>query len=315
LTGGKIEGKTPIRKGASFHGEEEPLNADRWVLRSVLSRGIENLIEFGKEFEKFDPKPEGVILRFTDGTEVKGSILVGADGTRSKIRKQLLPSHDFLDTEGRWFYGKTTLTPELERTFSEPALKGMTLVQDRTMKETPLSLLLEPVRFKDNEFRHDLPADYMYWVLGARKDFFVVDDADLLNLSPEDSAAMTRKLTAHWDPSFHPLFALQNTSQTSILKIDSSPPEIPSLDAKLPVTIIGDGIHAMSPTAGVGAVSALRDAATLSKFLGEEGVSVESLRKYETLMRNYAGEAIKHSARGGKMLFGMRSFDDLLHVA
>ena len=71
-------------------------------------------------------------MRFGDGTEVKGSILVGADGTMSKIKKQLLPEHKFVDMEGRWFYGWTNLTSELERSLSKAALKGLTLVQDRT---------------------------------------------------------------------------------------------------------------------------------------------------------------------------------------
>jgi 2-polyprenyl-6-methoxyphenol hydroxylase-like FAD-dependent oxidoreductase len=52
----------------------------------------------------------------------------------------------------------------------------------------------------------------------------------------------------------------------------------------------GDAIYAMSPTAGVGAVTALCDAATLGKLLSEEGIKLESLRKYERLMREYAGE-------------------------
>jgi 2-polyprenyl-6-methoxyphenol hydroxylase-like FAD-dependent oxidoreductase len=310
FTGGKIDWKSPLEKGRNIHGEDEPLNADRTVLRSVLIRGLESFIEFGKEFEKFKTTPEGIIVKFGDGTEVTGSILVGADGAKSKARKQLLPGHQFIDTEGRWFYGKTNLTPELERTFNGVALEGLTLVQDQT-KEIPLSLLLEPVRFKDNEFRGDLPADYLYWVLGARKDFFAADDTELLGLSPEESAAMTRKLTSNWDTSFHALFNLQNASQTSILRIDSSTPNIPALDSTLPVTMIGDAIHAMSPTAGVGAVTALRDAATLAKLFEEGGVNIQSLRKYEDSMRHYAGEAIRNSARGGKFLFGMKSFEEL----
>ena len=301
-------------KGSNIHGEEEPLNADRAVLRSVLIRGLEKYIEFGREFERFKTTPEGVVVRFKDGTEVKGSILVGADGTKSKLRKQLFPEHKLVDTEGRWFYGKTTLTPELDETFNELALKGLTLVQDKT-KGIPLSLLLEPVRFKDNEFRHDLPPDYVYWVLGARKDFFDIHDSVLLRLSPEEATAMTRKFTSHWDASFHPLFDLQNASQTSILRIDSSTPDIPTLDSDLPVTMIRDAIHAMSPTAGVGAVTALRDAATLARILNEEGINIQSLRKYEALMRQYAGDAIRNSARGGKLLFGMRPFEDLSLVA
>ena len=89
---------------------------------------------------------DGVVVRFCDETEVKSSILVGADGTKSKIKKQLLLEHRFVDTEGQWLLWQDhfIVTPELQRTVNEVALKGLTLVQDRT-KEMPLSLLLEPV--------------------------------------------------------------------------------------------------------------------------------------------------------------------------
>jgi 2-polyprenyl-6-methoxyphenol hydroxylase-like FAD-dependent oxidoreductase len=125
-----------------FHGKGGPpaprmpdgetLNADRTVLRSVLASGLESRIEFGKAVSGFETRPDGVILRFSDGSQVEGCLLVGADGTKSKIRQQLLPGYDFVDTEGRWFYGKTTLTPELEARFNKHCLKGLTLVQDKT---------------------------------------------------------------------------------------------------------------------------------------------------------------------------------------
>jgi 2-polyprenyl-6-methoxyphenol hydroxylase-like FAD-dependent oxidoreductase len=180
-------------------------------------------------------------------------------------------------------------------------------------RDIPFSLLLEPIRFKDNEFRADLPPNYIYWVLQGRKDHYDLDDPELLSLSPIECAKMTQDLTSHWHPSLHPLFEEQVIGQTSILRIESSLPEIRSLDEKERgmVTLIGDSIHAMSPTAVVGAVTALRDAADLAQVLAEDGLKVESLGKYEGAMREYAGEAIRNSARGGMMLFGMRPFEEL----
>jgi len=65
----------------------------------------------------------------------------------------------------------------------------------------------------------------------------------------------------------------------------------------------------------VGAVTALRDAAVLAQVLTDEGVRAESTGRYETLMREYAGQAIKRSQVGGKFLFGMRPFEELEPVA
>jgi 2-polyprenyl-6-methoxyphenol hydroxylase-like FAD-dependent oxidoreductase len=295
-------------------GSEESLNADRSVVRSVLIKGLEEFVEFGKEFLKYELTPTGITVHFTDGSKAEGILLVGADGTKSRIRKQLLPNHIFMDTEGRWFYGKTTITPELLSELSEHVANGFTLVQDRT-KEVPFSLLCEPVKFQDNEFRKDLPFDYIYWVICSRKDNFEMDDAQLFKLSSEEAVRETLKLTAHWDPSFRALFTHQDKGQTSILRIDSAMADLPVWETQSSVTLIGDSVHAMSPTSVVGAVSALRSAATLSKVLAEEGISAQSLRKYEDEMRQYTGEAIRKSVWGGKMLFGMRGFDELKPAA
>lgn len=233
--GGRPEPGNPGKGGHSAgmmqkpEGSTEPLNADRMVLRSVLMRGLEEYVEFGKDFSAYEITPSGVNLRFSDGSQAEGSLLVGADGASSKVRKQYVPQLSLVDTEGRFFYGKSTLTPELEEKFNEKCLKGMAVVQDRT-GDVPMTLLLEPVRFKDNEFRKDLPKDYIYWVLLARKGVQGMTDAQLLGLPNNESAQLAKEMTSHWHPSFHALFNHQDTSQTSLLRIISAPPDIPTWD-------------------------------------------------------------------------------------
>lgn len=288
----------------------EPLNADREVLRRVLMTSLEDYVVFGKDVTSFESEPGGVRVMFSDGTEVKGSLLVGADGAGSKIRKQILSEGRLIDTEGRFIYGKTTLTPQLEKLLHQQTLKGLTLVQDRS-GEIPLSLLVEPIRFKDNEYREELPANYMYWVLIGRKDFTGLSDSNLSSLTSRKAAALAQTLTAHWHSSFQALFTLQQATKTSCLKIGSMVPQIPSWDEAGLVTLIGDSAHAMSPTAVVGAVTALRDSAMLTRLLIEVGVNVEGLRRYEAAMREYAGNAIVASQMGGRMMFAMRPFKEL----
>ena len=67
----------------------------------------------------------------------------------------------------------------------------------------------------------------------------------------------------------------------------------------------------MSPTAGIGATSALRDAAVLAEVLMMEGVCREGVGRYEAFMRGNAREGIERSAVGGRHLFGMRGFEEL----
>lgn len=60
------------------------------VLREeVRARGI--AIEYGKRLDSYRTPPTGVAARFTDGTEVTGDLLIGADGIHSRTRRLLDP--------------------------------------------------------------------------------------------------------------------------------------------------------------------------------------------------------------------------------
>src|SRR6201992_3355242 len=102
-------GANPPRPEEVNGSLEEPWNADRGVMRSVLVSGLEPYLEFGREFTSYDTVDSGIIVRFKDGSEAKGRLLVGADGTWSRVRRQLLPQFGLMDTEGRLVYGKTPL--------------------------------------------------------------------------------------------------------------------------------------------------------------------------------------------------------------
>ena len=99
-----------------------------------------------------------------------------------------------------------------------------------------------------------------------------------------------------------------------MLRIATSKPTLPTWDSMGRVTLIGDAAHAMSPTAGAGATTAVRDAATLAHILETEDLSVGGLTRYESTMREYAENLIRKSIFGGKLLFGMQGFDDLRPV-
>ena len=321
-----------------------PLNADRSVLRSVLIHGLEEYVEFGKTFESYriDSAGSSVVVRFSDGSEVTGRLLVGADGASSRVKKQLIPHEKLLDTEGRLIYGKTTLTPSFLSKFSEAAQNGLVVVVDQPSSSPsstsppspppppppqgqPTTLLLEVIRFKDNEFRGDLPADYVYWVLMSRKNSpalraFEPDDAALLKLDNPGAAKLANQLTEEWHSSIRVLFEDQDVAQTSLIRVQSARPEIARWDScQGCVTLIGDAAHVMSPSAGVGAVTALRDAAVLMEALkdGKADISGQAaaVERYAEEMRRYAGEAIISSSRGGKMLFGMPPFEEMDVVA
>lgn len=59
---------------------------------------------------------------------------------------------------------------------------------------------------------------------------------------------------------------------------------------------MGDSVHCMTPAGGVGANTALRDAALLGKLLGKAGGWRDGLTaEYEKEMRVYASDNVKMS--------------------
>lgn len=307
---------TASRAGEGVRGGVAIHTCDRTVLRRILMIGLEDYISYGKQLVEYSIADDGVTATFKDGTTHKGRLLVGADGTRSPVRKQYLPTYQPVDTNGSCIYGKTPITPALLKRFPSRATRWMTLIVDRTpmtqtldVDETPLTLLLEPIRFPKNEHRHSLPVDYIYWVLISRTDVFNAHTKDLLHLNSKDSAALSLKLTDEWDPSIRALFELQDVAQSSTLRVCSAIPNLQPWNTSERVTLLGDAIHAMSPCGGVGAVTALRDAALLTEKFVEGGVSAESVARYEEGMRGYAKVAIERSFFGGKKMFGQRPFE------
>jgi 2-polyprenyl-6-methoxyphenol hydroxylase-like FAD-dependent oxidoreductase len=308
---------TNSRSGPGLRGGPTPYLADRTVLRNILRTGLEDHISYGKKFSHYEINDDEVTAFFTDGTSYEALFLVGADGVRSGVRKQFQPDHKIVDTNGRCIYGKTPMTEEFIQKFPPRATKWMTLMTDGTpttqtldVDETPLTLLMEPVRFVENQHRNSLPPNYIYWVLIARADLFGKPDSELLRLNGDESAALSLKLTEEWDSSIRCLFELQDTTQSSTLRVSSAMPIIPVWKPSGRVTLLGDAVHAMSPCGGVGAVTALKDAAVLASKIAECGINEKSIGAYEAEMRQYARMSIERSYFGGKKMFGQRPFGD-----
>lgn len=284
----------------------KPYTADRTVLRNLLLTGLEEDISWGKEFKHYAITETDVTTHFSDGSSEEGILIVGADWLRSPMRKQYLPDHKPVDTGGRCIYGKTPLTVELTERFPAKAMNWITMIADKT----PLTLFLEPFRFPKSDVNIELPQDYVYWVLGSQKDTFGLTDDKLLKLSGEACAQLSLKVTESWDPTLRTLLELQDVSQSSALRICSVIPETPWWSPSPHITLLGDAIHVMSPTGGVGANTALQDAANLCRIIAEDGVSVTSIGKYEEAMKIYARKAIEWSYHRGKRMYAQGPFDE-----
>jgi 2-polyprenyl-6-methoxyphenol hydroxylase-like FAD-dependent oxidoreductase len=294
----------------------KPYTVDRTTLRKVLLTGLEGHVFFGKSVDHYTIHDDKVTAHFTDGTAEDGALLVGADGLRSRVRKQHLPELKIIDTTMRVIYGKTPLTEDFLSRFPKEGHRGMSLVMD-TNPEASKTLLFESMHFPyaDQISQPKLPSPYLYWVLVAHRSLMLFPDDKLLSLNGEESAELSLRVTDSWNPALRSLFEMQDASQTSTLRISSALLDLPAWEPSRRVTLLGDAIHVMPPTGAMGANTALRDAADLARRIAAVGddltkVDEKVIGEYEAEMRAFAKKSIELSWQGGKKSFGLRPVEE-----
>ena len=310
VTAASFGGNNPQSKVAQ--SQQKPYTVDRAVLRQVLLTGLDKHITYSKKYTHYELTDSGVIAHFADGSTYNGSLLVGADGVRSAVGRQYLPHLRVLDTKSRPMFGKTPLTPSFENHILPKAMECLSIIKD---PQTGSVTLMEVIRFlpKDQrKYKHDLPNDYVYWVIIPPEKGSSATDEQLKNISNEGAAELAKELTAHWHPSLRPLIEYQDQNQTGAFRLLSSDPEslMQAWEPNARVTVLGDAAHAMMPSTASGAVTAFRDAELLSSLIIKQGATKESVGEYEGEMRKYASEAVALSAKIGQMSFGSGDLRD-----
>jgi 2-polyprenyl-6-methoxyphenol hydroxylase-like FAD-dependent oxidoreductase len=287
---------------------------DRRMLRSVLLRSQSSHITYNSAFSSYTKTQDSITARFADGSEVRGSLLVGADGIRSKVAAQLAgPSATPFDLGLRIIYGKTPLTPEVEDRLHPTLKKGISFVTDRTAEGQKVTLVFETMRFD----HPDAPDNYAFWALTTRRGVFEKDDR-LLKMTGSEVASVARRFTASWDPSIRTIFDNQAEDQTAALKVSSSNPDHPPIwPTDRRVTVLGDAVHCMPPTGGQGANAAMYDAALLGEILGasdeeaDGGWNENTIDRYEQAMRYNIGDVVGLACVGAQYALGADRLEDL----
>jgi 2-polyprenyl-6-methoxyphenol hydroxylase-like FAD-dependent oxidoreductase len=318
-------GPKGYRSQNEFSGRvKHPFTVDRRLLRDVLMKDIEEHVQFDAHFTHYTIESDGVTAHFKDGKSIKGRLLVGADGRMSKVKNQLAPGNKFLDTEARCFYGKTPMTPEVREALDRQGIHGMSLLTDTTIKPYQFTMLLEPMVWSQearNEVgdKADIPDDYVYWVCASRIQSFPLSAETLVHTNNEDASKLSTYMFQHWQKDFHAIFKHQDTKQTSLLAFLSGRPDMPAWQSSPYVTIIGDAVHPMPPTAGAGANTALKDSERLLRKIAQVGgvtnLTEEAIRETEDAMRAAAAIAIQESIQGGVNGFGLKSLKEIMEDA
>ncbi|KAI4123050.1 MAG: hypothetical protein LQ338_005474 [Usnochroma carphineum] len=299
-------------QGKIAQNDQKPYTVDRSVLRQVLLAGLDDCVEYGKEYSHYEFTDSGIIAYFADGTSQTGALIVGADGARSAVRRQYLQHLKVLDTKSRPIYGKTPLATSFRNRILPKATECLSLIKD---PKTGSVTLMEVIRFLPEDQRRDkrdLPNDYVFWVVIPSDRNSSFGEEQQKSVGRQRPAELAKTFTAHWHPSLRPLIEDQDPQQTGMFRLLSSDPESFSQtwEPNARVTVVGDAAHAMMPSTASGAVTAFKDADRLARLIAERGVAAETIGEYEQEMRKYASEAVATSAKIGQIVFGLGSLPD-----
>lgn len=312
-----IDGRLLARR--ALRGSK-PYTVDRGFMRRVFLRGLEDRVHWGKDATHYEVDESDaaapVTVHFADGTSASGALLVGADGGRSRIRRQHVPRPRIIDPEAVCLYGRAHLTAELTRRIQPELLRGLVVVRDVAPviqqvifdSELPVSMFVERLHFphRGEPGREHLPVDYVYWsMLAPSKLLGFTEEMVASVFASKMAKELAMMLTEEWSDSARCLIELQDETFAVSLRVISSTPDLSEWEVSPFVTLVGDAIHVMSPSGGVGAAAAIKDAVALTKALtGPDGISLASIKAYETTMRAVARASIERSFRGGRMIYG-----------
>lgn len=276
------------------------LRIHRGKLRTMLQQDVD--VRWGKTFRSFEQREGSIVACFEDGTSIEGALLVGADGSSSRVRRQLF-----------------ALDPEAGMLHQLPVrFMGVTV----RLMPTQASIMrdIDPLLFQGS---HPDTGVYLWYSTlstpetnGSRGNAEEYYEGQLMlswmyksandEVPPTDSERV-KKLKAMAE-GFEPrlLRAVQDIppdARVLEIKLQDWPPR-PYNSVNGHVIIIGDAAHAMTMYRGEAFNHGITDAATLSKNLSEVYMEkidqkklIEKVWEYQEETRKRCYEAVLLSRR------------------
>ncbi len=225
-------------------------------------------IRLGATLSRFEQDADGVTAHFADGRHARGSVLVGADGLYSTVRRQLLGESELR------YAGYCTRRGVVETDFATEGLFGIVLGPG-------LRFLFYPVgRW------------YMYWTASTREPAG----------SKEDGATIKRTVLERFRGWPEPVEALvAATDQSSTFLADTYDRNPVQRWGEGRVTLLGDAAHPMTWDRGQGAGQAIEDAVFLAKVLSRSDDPQGALRAWEAKRIPRTTKLVRYSRQIGRL--------------
>jgi FAD-dependent urate hydroxylase len=251
----------------------------RGLLQRVLREEAESRdigIEYGKRLVSYAVTGnDGVTASFQDGTKAEGDLLVGADGIHSRVRRVMdpgapRPSYTGLLSLGGYARGpRIPPTPETQHfVFGKRAFFGYLVRESGEIWW--FANVARPDELSRKELAGISPAEWKQRLL----DLFS-GDIDLIGEIIESTRGEIGAYPVHDIPT------------APIWHKDSA-------------VLIGDAVHATSPSSGQGASMAIEDALVLAKCLRDTPDTERAFAAYERLRRERVEKVVAYSRRIGQ---------------
>lgn len=252
---------------------------DRGPLRNILLESLEpGTVVWDSQFVAMSQVEGAWKLEFKNDTTAIADIVIGADGSNSKIRPFITPIKPFYAgvtaLEGT-VYGSETTSPKVHELLKGGKIFAFGGSKDLIVSSKGDGSLVFYPSFKTHE----------HWVIDSGIDFS--NKAEVLTWFKQEFS--------EWDSVWCELF--ENVSSYFIPRPIYCMPLDQTWEAVPNLTLLGDAAHLMPPFAGEGVNMAMLDALELSECLTSDNFEdmQAAIAAYEKQMRKRAAEAAQES--------------------
>ena len=276
------------------------LRANRHHFRQFLFKNIN--IQFGKSFDHYTEDRDGISVTFKDGTVAHGSILVGADGAHSPVRKQLLGAE-----------GASMVLSPYSVIVQEAILTREQYLPLHKIGSSGILVSKEGMRYLVGMLEtYDGGATAQYYTATCYKSGDTEKaNAWIKGASKQELYDKVIEITKDLPDMFTDILRIGGADSISDSQIKLEEFVSPEYLPRGRVTLLGDAGHTMVPFRGAGANTALGDAISFAKgLLAELEQSTNPfntdwfLQTYDKVMLPRGKEMVQSSHAAGDNVLG-----------